>query len=129
MVEQGIPGAVVSVSVDGCEVWSEGIGYADLENDVACTPHTVMRIASISKCLTAVAAMQLWEDGLLDLDASVQSYVPEFPSKTYDGKEVTITSRQLLCHMAGIRHYKKASGVPNDMICVSVFDKARVTTR
>ena len=111
MVEQGIPGAVVCVTVDGREVWSEGIGYADLENDVACSPHTVMRIASISKCLTAVAAMQLWEDGLLDLDAPVQSYVPEFPIKTYEEKEVKITSRQLLCHTAGIRHYMKASGV------------------
>ena len=111
MTEQGIPGAVVSVSVNGREVWSEGIGYADIENDVACSPHTVMRIASISKCLTAVAAMQLWEDGLLDLDSPVQSYVPEFPSKTHGGREVKMTSRQLLCHMAGIRHYRRTSGV------------------
>lgn len=105
MTEQGIPGAVICVSVDGHEVWNEGLGYADLENDVACSPHTVMRIASISKCLCAVAAMQLWEDGLLDLDASVHSYVPEFPSKMYEGNEVKITSRQLLCHTGGIRHY------------------------
>ena len=70
-----------------------------------------MRIASISKCLTAVAAMQLWEDGLLDLDAPVQSYVPEFPIKMYEEKEMKLTSRQLLCHMAGIRHYMKASGL------------------
>ena len=111
MIEQGIPGAVVCVSVDGHEVWSEGIGLADVENDVSCSSHTVMRIASISKCLTAVAAMQLWEDGLLDLDEPVQSYVSEFPQKTFEGKEVKITSRQLLCHMAGIRHYTKASGM------------------
>ena len=121
MVEQGIPGAVVCVSVDGREVWSEGIGYADLENDVACTQHTVMRIASISKCLTAVAAMQLWEDGLLDLDAPVQSYVPEFPVKTCDGKEVKITSRQLLCHTAGIRHYMKASGVSTVVVISGIL--------
>ena len=111
MIEQGIPGAVVCVTVDGNKVWSEGIGYADIENDVTCSSQTVMRIASISKCLTAVAVMQLWEDGLLDLDAPVQSYVPLFPYKTFDGKEVKITCRKLLCHTAGVRHYKKASGI------------------
>ena len=111
MVEQGIPGAVVCVTVDGQNVWNEGFGYADVENDVNCTPHTVMRIASISKCLTAVAAMQLWEDGLLDLDSPVQFYVPEFPCKTYDGGKVDVTSRQLLCHMGGIRHYNNVAGM------------------
>lgn len=111
MVEQGIPGAVVCVEVNGQKVWCEGIGYADVENDVACAAHTVMRIASISKCLTAIAAMQLLEDGLLDLDAPVQSYVPQFPTKTYDGNAVEITSRQLLCHMGGIRHYTNAAGI------------------
>ena len=111
MIEQGIPGAVVCVYVNGREVWNEGIGYADVENDVICSPHSVMRIASISKCLTAVAAMQLWEDGLLDLDAPIQTYVPQFPYKTFNGKKVNITCRQILCHMAGIRHYSKASGM------------------
>lgn len=111
MIEQGIPGGVICVTVDGKKVWSEGFGYADVENDVPCSSQTVMRIASISKCLTAVAAMQLWEDGLLDLDARVQTYVPQFPHKICDGKEVTITCRQLLCHTAGVRHYKKAAGI------------------
>ncbi|CAI8031441.1 Serine beta-lactamase-like protein LACTB, mitochondrial [Geodia barretti] len=114
MIEQGIPGAVVCVTVDGNKVWSEGIGYADIENDVTCSSQTVMRIASISKCLTAVAVMQLWEDGLLDLDAPVQSYVPLFPYKTFDGKEVKITCRKLLCHTAGVRHYKKASDIESN---------------
>ena len=49
------PGLVVAVSVDGRLVWSEGFGYADVENGVPCSPDTVMRIASISKPLTATA--------------------------------------------------------------------------
>ena len=110
MAEQGIPGAVVCVAVDGEEAWSEGLGHADLENAVRCSPRTVMRIASISKSLTAVAVMQLWERGLLDLDAAVQSYVPEFPPKTFNGGPVEVTSRQLLSHLAGIRHYQRAGG-------------------
>ncbi|XP_014868100.1 PREDICTED: serine beta-lactamase-like protein LACTB, mitochondrial isoform X2 [Poecilia mexicana] len=106
-VEVGAPGLIVGVAVDGVQVWSEGIGYADLENRVPCTPDTVMRIASISKSLTTAAAARLCEEGKLDLDAPVQKYVPEFPQKQFDGKDVTITSRMILSHLSGIRHYEK----------------------
>uniref|UniRef100_A0A3B3UNB4 Lactamase, beta n=1 Tax=Poecilia latipinna TaxID=48699 RepID=A0A3B3UNB4_9TELE len=85
--EVGAPGLIVGVAVDGVQVWSEGIGYADLENRVPCTPDTVMRIASISKSLTTAAAARLCEEGKLDLDAPVQKYVPEFPQKQFDGKD------------------------------------------
>lgn len=53
-----------------------------------CTPHTVMRIASISKPLTTAAAARLCEEGKLDLDVPVQKYVPEFPQKQFDGEDV-----------------------------------------
>jgi len=105
MLERGIPGAVVAVSKNGEVVWSEGFGYADIENDVYCSPDTVMRIGSISKPLTAVALLQLWQKRLVDLDAPVQQYVPEFPQKTFGGKPVDITTRMLLSHLSGIRHY------------------------
>ncbi|XP_063268378.1 serine beta-lactamase-like protein LACTB, mitochondrial [Prinia subflava] len=105
--EAGIPGILVGVSVDGKEVWSEGLGYADVENRVVCKPETVMRIASISKCLTMMAVAKLWEEGKLDLDAPVQKYVPEFPEKVYEGEKVTITTRLLVSHLSGIRHYEK----------------------
>ncbi|XP_024136707.1 serine beta-lactamase-like protein LACTB, mitochondrial isoform X1 [Oryzias melastigma] len=105
--EVGAPGLVVGVSVDGSHVWSEGLGYADLENRIPCTPETVMRIASISKPLTAAAAALLCEEGKLKLDVPVQEYVPEFPQKHFDGKVVTITPRMLLSHLSGIRHYEK----------------------
>ena len=108
MLERGIPGAVVAVMKDGRLVWSEGIGYADIENDVPCTSDTLMRIASISKPLTTVGLLQQWERGLVDLDAPVQKYVPEFPEKEHKGEKVVVTTRQLLSHMAGIRHYAKS---------------------
>jgi CubicO group peptidase (beta-lactamase class C family) len=59
------------------------------------------RWASIAKPLTAVAALQLVERGELDLDRDVRELVPEFPSKAY-----VFSSRQLLCHQAGIVHYQ-----------------------
>lgn len=103
----GAPGIVVGVSVDGKEVWSEGLGYADVENRVPCKPETVMRIASISKSLTMVAIAKLWEAGKLDLDIPVQHYVPEFPEKEYEGEKVSVTTRLLISHLRGIRHYEK----------------------
>ncbi|KAK4321605.1 hypothetical protein Pmani_007607 [Petrolisthes manimaculis] len=105
MQEAGAPGVVVAVSVDGNTVWSDGFGYADLENNIHCVPETVMRIASISKSLTMAVVAHLWETGKLDLDAPIQKYIPDFPRKTYEGEEVTITTRHLISHKSGIRHY------------------------
>ena len=55
MMHYGIPGAVVAVAVNSELVWSEGMGLADVENNAPCTEDTVMRVASVSKCFTAVA--------------------------------------------------------------------------
>ena len=105
MLQYGVPGAVVAVAANGRVVWSEGMGLADVENNVPCSEDTVMRIASISKSLTAVAVAKAWQQGKLDLDAPIQKYVATFPEKSVGGVPVTITLRQLLSHMAGIRHY------------------------
>lgn len=104
----GIPGISAAVSIDGRTVWSKGYGYSDVENLVSCTPNTVMRIASISKPLTASAIALLWQRGKLDIDLPIQTYVPEFLAKQYEGKAVVITTRHILTHMSGIRNYIKA---------------------
>ena len=65
-----------------------------------------MRIASISKPMTAAAVAILWQEGKLDIDLPVQKYVPDFPVKTFDGTEVEITTRNVMSHMSGIRNYK-----------------------
>jgi serine beta-lactamase-like protein LACTB, mitochondrial len=104
MAQSSVPGVSVAVVEDGEYVWSEGFGMADLENFVPATPQTLYRLASISKSLTAVGAMQLWERGKLDLDAPVQKYCPAFPQKSSP-----ITTREVLAHLGGIRHYKSDS--------------------
>jgi CubicO group peptidase (beta-lactamase class C family) len=98
---RGIPGVTLAVAVDGQVVYSEGFGYADLEQRVPVWPTTKFRIASDSKPLTAAALMLLVEQGKIDLDAPVQKYVPSFPDKG-----AAITPRLLAGHLAGIRHYK-----------------------
>ncbi|KAM4747587.1 serine beta-lactamase-like protein LACTB, mitochondrial [Rhinophrynus dorsalis] len=105
--EVGSPGMVVGVSVDGETVWTEGLGFADVENRVPCSADSVMRVASISKSFTMAALAKLWEEGKLDLDAPVQQYVPEFPEKDFEGEKVAITTRLLVSHLSGIRHYEK----------------------
>ncbi len=100
MRAHGIPGLTVAVR-RGEVLWTRRFGEADVENHVPANPETVYRLASLSKPITAVAAMQLVEAGWLDLDADVRRYVPGFPRKPWP-----ITSRQLLSHLAGIRHYR-----------------------
>ena len=114
MVENGVPGATAAISINGHVVYNKAFGLSDVENNVACRPENVMRIASISKPLTAVAALQLVEEGKLDLDAAIQKYVPDFPEKKFNGESVTMTTRQLLCHTAGIRHYHTSDEKGND---------------
>ena len=101
MSANSVPGIAAAAVVNGEEVWSEGFGMADLENSVPVTPQTLFRLASISKPITATAAMHLWEQGKLDIEAPIQKYCPAFPQK-----ESPITTRQLMAHLGGIRHYK-----------------------
>jgi serine beta-lactamase-like protein LACTB len=100
MAANSVPGISAAVVQDGELVWSEGFGMADLENFVPATSFTLFRLGSISKPITATAILQLSERGKLDLDAEVQKYCPAFPKK-----EWPITSRELLGHLGGIRHY------------------------
>ena len=96
-----LPGLSIAVAVDGEVVWSEGFGFADIEARVPVTTTSKFRVGSVSKPYTATAVAQLMTVGRLDVDASVQTYVPTFPEKQW-----TITTRQVGGHIAGIRHYE-----------------------
>ena len=100
MERQQIVGFAVGIIQENRIVYLKGYGWEDREKRVPVTRNTMFRWASISKSLTALVAMQLWEKGHLELDADVRSYVPEFPDK---GHKVTL--RQLLSHQGGIVHY------------------------
>lgn len=100
------PGVSVAVVENGEYEWGAGFGFADLENNVPASEHTLFRLGSISKPLTAVGALELWERGKIDLDASVQKYCP-FPEK-----QTPITTREVMGHLGGIRHYKQG---PDDL--------------
>src|ERR1700758_378028 len=76
-----VPGVSVAVVENGEYEWGGGFGLADMEDNAPASEHTLFRLASISKSLTATAAMELQERGQLDLDAPVQKYCPAFPQK------------------------------------------------
>lgn len=104
MASTHVPGVAVAVVEDGKYEWGEGFGVADLENNVPASVHTLFRLGSISKSLSATGAMELFERGQLDLDAPVQKYCPAFPQKPWP-----ITTREVMAHLAGIRHYNSGS--------------------
>jgi serine beta-lactamase-like protein LACTB len=101
LVEWNLPGLSAAVGVDGDIVWAEGFGWADLEKRVPLAPNMRFRIGHASKALTSAAVGLLLEQGRVDLDAEIQTYVPAFPRKPWP-----ITLRHLMGHVSGIRHYE-----------------------
>lgn len=88
------------VTRDGAIVKAAGYGYANLEHQVPVKPETVFQSGSVGKQMAAALAMLLVEDGKLDLDKPVKTYLPDAPA-SWD----RITVRHLLSHTSGIADY------------------------
>lgn len=98
LAQGDIAGAVVTVVADGEILFSQGYGYADIETRTPIDPETTLfRPGSISKLVTWTAVMQLVEDGRIDLDADLNTYL-DFE---ITGVERPITMRHLLTHTPG----------------------------
>jgi CubicO group peptidase (beta-lactamase class C family) len=95
----GSPGVAVLVARDHEVLLKRGYGYASLEHSVPVSPSTRFRIGSVTKQFTAVAILQLVEQGKLKLEDPLSRFIPDFPQ----GDNVTI--QQLLTHTSGIRSY------------------------
>ena len=102
MKRHDFTGMSVALVDDQRVVWSEGFGFADESAGKVTTASTVYRAGSVSKLFTAMAAMKLAEDGVVDLDAPITDHVPEFDLKTRFGSIDGITLRTLLSHRAGV---------------------------
>ena len=98
--KHGVPGANLAILADG-EVTEAAYGVLNVRTGVETTTDSLFQIGSISKVWTATLVMQLVDEGLLDLDAPVVTYLPDF--KVVD-PEVTraVTTRHLLAHTSGI---------------------------
>ena len=104
-------GLAVGVVRDGSLEFFHGHGVADVRSNTPITEHTVFRIASITKTFTAIAVMQLWEQGLVDLDAPAGDYLRAYRLIPAKASWRPATVRHLLTHTAGISEQVPRSGV------------------
>jgi CubicO group peptidase (beta-lactamase class C family) len=93
------PGLALAVVAGGRVIAARGLGVADLASSAPVTPETRFLAGSISKTFTAVALLQLEEEGLVDLHRPVAAYLPWFKVRAPGGP---ITLHHLLTHTAGL---------------------------
>jgi len=135
-VQRGVvPGVVAMAATAERPIYEGAAGVRSADADDPITADTMMRIASMTKMVTTVAALQLVERGDLDLDAPVETYRPEFAElqvlEGFDGETPRLraprskaTVRQLASHTSGLSYwfwnadidrYEQVTGVPNVM--------------
>jgi CubicO group peptidase (beta-lactamase class C family) len=100
---RGLPGVAVGVVSDQELVWAKGFGFADVKAKLPMAASTKFRMASHSKLFTAIAIMQLREEGKLGLDDPVVKYLPWFKAKPAGDDDGPITVEQLLSHSSGLQ--------------------------
>lgn len=100
-----LPGLSIGIIKDGQVAYTKGFGLAEVGTDRAVTPEIVFQLASNSKTVVVTAIMQLKEQGKIDLDAPVTTYLPYFRLADERYKEITI--RQLLSHRSGLPYNTK----------------------
>jgi CubicO group peptidase (beta-lactamase class C family) len=101
MAKHAVPGLSIALVDDQRVVWAQGFGFADVARKLPASADTLYRVGSISKLLTVTAAMQLAEQGRINIDQPLQHYLPGFALKTYQ-PQAPITVRQLMTHHSGL---------------------------
>jgi CubicO group peptidase (beta-lactamase class C family) len=100
--QQHMPGLAYGIVLDGELLYSGSVGLANIEGGIPAGTETLFRIASMSKSVTALAILQLRDEGKLALDDPASMYVPEMLELRYLSTDApTITIRHLLTHSAG----------------------------
>ena len=111
-IGHGLDGMIVYVDQAGKEPAFYAAGWNNRENKVPADPHSLFKIASISKLYIAVATAKLVSDGRLDLDKTLAEYLPEFAGRIENAE--TITLRMLVQHRSGIPNYSDHPDYPWD---------------
>jgi CubicO group peptidase (beta-lactamase class C family) len=102
LTERSLPSIAVAVARDGQIIWEEAFGWADRENRVPATPHTIYSLASISKPVTATGLMVLKERGRIDLDRPINEYLGESKINVRVGNPAEATVRRVANHTSGL---------------------------
>ena len=114
--QANVPGAAVAVIQDGVVTATRGYGLANVEKQIPVTPTTGFNVGSISKAIAAWGVMTLVEQGKLDLDAPVETYLTRWhlPDTQFDERGITI--RRLLSHTAGLSLHGYPGWGPNKVL-------------
>ncbi len=112
MRAENVPGLALVVVDESRVLWAEGFGYADPGTKTAATPATPFSIQSMSKAFAATAVLLAVQDGLVDLDEPISTYLPDFHVNSIfeEHPEQKITLRLLLSHTAGLAHEASIGG-------------------
>ncbi len=104
MAEWKVPGLAIAVVEDGEVILSKGYGYRDVDEELSVTPRTLFAIGSITKSFTVTALGMLADEGRLEWDEPVRTYLPDF--ELYDDvASERMTPRDLVTHRSGLpRH-------------------------
>lgn len=112
IVDNNIPSVVACiVNRDGIS-WTGNYGYANLEKSTPANNETIYSLQSITKLFIAVAVMQLWENGQIDLEADINNYLP-FELRNPYFPEKKITTEMLLTHTSGLAWPEDKDGIPD----------------
>ncbi|MCB9418704.1 MAG: beta-lactamase family protein [Ardenticatenaceae bacterium] len=99
MQAKGIPGTAVGLWYKE-QTWAAGFGVTNRDNPLPVTDKTLFQIGSISKTFTALAIMQLVEQGKIDLDTPIRTFLPDFQAQD-ETVAASVTTRHLLTHLSG----------------------------
>ena len=105
--DRNLPGLGVGIVYKGELVYAGGVGQANIAQNVAVTPETVFRIASVSKTFAAVGLMQLWERGKFDLHDPINDYLRDYKVTHGHRHAPPITFHHLLTHTAGLGEFTR----------------------
>lgn len=93
-----IPGLSIALVKDGEVIYSKGFGFRDVDSGLPATPNTIYGIGSVTKSFTALAIMQLYEEGRLDLEDPIEKHLP----LNLKPKGSSIKIHNLLTHTTGL---------------------------
>lgn len=107
LVDTNLPSIAVAVARDGQIIWEQGFGWADRENRVPASEHTLYSIASVSKPITATGLMVFKERKKIDLDKPINEYLGESKLQARVGDATAATVRRVANHTSGLPlHYQ-----------------------
>ena len=102
MEKSDIVGLSIALVDDQKIVWQEGFGYADKKKNLKATPKTRYWAGSITKLFTGMGVMKQVEEGKMDIDKPLKTYLPEFSIKSRFGSTDGITPRTIMTHHSGL---------------------------